>query len=187
MGKHYAEKIYRFVADSQEFTFVCHCENTRNGFKHVVSCYDQLDQKIGGATCYYYNRTWERYGYQSAMHQIAGNLLAGERARILDAWKEARGYVRMTAKRTAEFEHDRPTTNEARTYQVLRFLIGGSYKDERPWAYDPACGARENEILRNVSNCTMIENTPDHLVYRLFDESGSRFCDYDAPRRQFVG
>lgn len=185
MPRQYAEKVFQFVADSEEFTFYCHSENTRNGFKHVSTMFDALGQRIGGDTRYYYNRTWERYGYQSTMCAIVGGLIESEKNRLASEWMQARGYVRMTAKRRAEYQAENVTSNALRTFYALRFMIGGHYKDERPWAYGPECGNRENAILDHVTNCVLIECTPDHKVYRIWN--GSTYCDYDAPNRRFVG
>lgn len=84
------------------YTFFCRSENTRNGFKHVVELF------IGGyrqafATCYYLNRTWEKYCYQSACLQAVYN----RKNEIIDdnlkCFKALHNYSKMTKKRTEEF------------------------------------------------------------------------------------
>lgn len=50
----------------------CQTLDTRNGFKHVATFYDNY-RKVATSTCYYINRTWERYEYESVLLELANN------------------------------------------------------------------------------------------------------------------
>ena len=62
-------KLDRIEIDLVPFTFVCETKNTHYGFTHVCrlfefdNCYNELEK----ATATYYNRTWEKYRYQTVM------------------------------------------------------------------------------------------------------------------------
>ena len=50
--------------------FICHTENTRYGFRHL--CHD-TDSGITEKCCYY-NRTWERFDYETVLKKSIENL-----------------------------------------------------------------------------------------------------------------
>lgn len=58
--------VQRFDAnvDGQEVAFRCYTTNTRNGFCHTAVCLyqDYTDTKLS-----YYNRTWERFDYETVL------------------------------------------------------------------------------------------------------------------------
>ena len=98
-------KIFNFDIDGKHFEFVCTSRNTRNGFAHDTTCIiNGGDWENLTATRHYYNRTWERYAYQSVMLSLAGNEIARHMERVKNAFMLDRGYKRLTAKRKAEFE-----------------------------------------------------------------------------------
>lgn len=84
--------------------FICSTRNTRNGFAHDAhlivdgASWDNFD-----ATCNYYNRTWERYEYQTVMRRLVSNEISLCVSYHLEDFKRDRGYQRMNAKRRAEF------------------------------------------------------------------------------------
>lgn len=63
-------RLVRIDIDMVTFTFVCESADTKNGFKHVCNMFEfdrYSNYPVETATCYYYNRTWEKYSFQSAM------------------------------------------------------------------------------------------------------------------------
>lgn len=85
------------------YTFYCDSRGTRHGFKHVCELYVD-GYHDADATCYYLNRTWECYKYQSAMLAAIGNLIEQHTQRLMEQFKDENGYARMTAKRCDEFQ-----------------------------------------------------------------------------------
>lgn len=85
------------------YTFVCESRNTRSGFAHDCALYyDECE--ISKASCYYYNRTWECYQYQSVMKCAVNKRMDEIENRSLKRFKELRNYNKMTEKRKEEFK-----------------------------------------------------------------------------------
>lgn len=85
------------------YTFVCGSRNTRNGFAHDCTLYDG-DFEISNASCYYLNRTWECYTFQSVMKKVVRIAIDDLEKRYLVGFKSLNGYSKMTEKRKEEFE-----------------------------------------------------------------------------------
>lgn len=75
--------INTFSINDHKVTFVNRSENTRHGFKHVSELYiDGSCYPISTGTRYYYNRTWERYRFQSSMIESVEQLIAEKTVQI---------------------------------------------------------------------------------------------------------
>lgn len=102
----------KVTVNNYDCMFVCESENTRHGFKHVVEFIDNGHEYK--ATCYYINRTWEKYRYQSAMIKAVNEALWCVQTRIEYELKILNGWKKITAKRRdiIEREFDKnPTVN----------------------------------------------------------------------------
>lgn len=62
------------LPNKQVKMFVCHTENTRYGFRHL--CRD-IDTGVVSKRCYY-NRTWERFEYESVLLDAISKLPKAE-------------------------------------------------------------------------------------------------------------
>ena len=99
-------ELKRMTIYGYDFTFVCISRNTRNGFAHDCTLFynSGLYNRKYTATCIYYNRTWEKYRYQSVMIK-AVNIARDERyENLLNEFKTAYNYKRMTNERQKEFD-----------------------------------------------------------------------------------
>lgn len=67
-------KVIFVNVENIQFTFYCRSASTRHGFKHEVELYNG-GYYINEGTCYYLNRTWESWNYQSACIQAVNNEL----------------------------------------------------------------------------------------------------------------
>ena len=81
---------------------------TRHGFAHdaEITVYPDNGTFCGysvSAHCYYLNRTWERYTYQTVLQRACHNAMECRADELLAAYKTDNGYQRMTKKRAAEF------------------------------------------------------------------------------------
>ena len=90
------------MVNNKKYSFNCRTESNYNGFKHIATLYID-DNCVSRSSRQYYNRTWERYEYQSVMID-----LIKEQMEVLDSWyldkfKTEKGYKRMTDKRKLEF------------------------------------------------------------------------------------
>ena len=61
-------KIFRLAGN---YNAVCNWQKTRYGFRHTaVLCHN--GQEVGRAKMCYYNRTWERFEYESVLQELIG-------------------------------------------------------------------------------------------------------------------
>lgn len=95
-------QIFKTTQNGNEYEFICKSANTRNGFKHECELFVNGNWKAN-ATCYYLNRTWEKYTYQSVMYSAVSKLVHEREERLNYAFKVENGYERMTKKRNEEF------------------------------------------------------------------------------------
>lgn len=97
-------QTFNYEVNFHNFEFICSSRNTRNGFAHHATLI--IDGGNGcnlENDCFYYNRTWERYTYQTVM---AG--LVRKQIEFLIDWRKEeymrdREYKRMTQKRRDDF------------------------------------------------------------------------------------
>ena len=95
--------IYNKVINGVKFTFVCESWKTRNSCGHEVTLYKNDTFKVGWAKVRNYNRTWERYQYQSAIKSVIHNAIEDIKAAAKKAFLTLHNYKVMTKKRAAAF------------------------------------------------------------------------------------
>lgn len=98
-----SKQIHKISHNGNEYEFICEWKNTRNGFKHECRLFKNGTFETS-ATCNYINRTWESYEYQSVMLRAISILLEEHTEFLKYAFKDSRGYDKMTQKRNAEFQ-----------------------------------------------------------------------------------
>lgn len=77
--------------------------STRNGFKHTSTLFIN-GYEAGTGTCYYLNRTWERYRFQSSMIEAVRVALGRKAERIKDNYKWENNISRIVGKRKEEVQ-----------------------------------------------------------------------------------
>jgi len=55
---------------SERFSIVCRSEGTRYGFRHLAELMSNGYSTGKTAKCCYYNRTWERYPFQTVLYLL---------------------------------------------------------------------------------------------------------------------
>lgn len=95
--------IYEKEINGVEFTFVCESWHDRRSWGHKVTLYKNNTVVIGTAKIRYYNRTWERYQYQSVIKSVIFNIIAKIKSDAKIVFKNLNNYKVMTKKRAAEF------------------------------------------------------------------------------------
>lgn len=69
------------------FNVVCNSQATRYGFRHIATLHKN-GFEISRAKCCYYNRTWERFEFESVLNKIIEDNFTGrERAEFLEIIK----------------------------------------------------------------------------------------------------
>lgn len=91
--------------------------NTRHGFAHdaKITVYPNNGTFCGysvSAHCYYLNRTWERYTYQTVLQRACHNAMECRADELKPAFMNAHGYKKLTKKRAAEFMETLKADNE---------------------------------------------------------------------------
>lgn len=75
---------------NKEYNIVCNWENTRYGFRHLASLC-RGGQEIAKAKTCYYNRTWERFEFETTILKIINdNFIGAEKENFLQVIREAR-------------------------------------------------------------------------------------------------
>ena len=81
--KQYDIRFFTAKVNGEEITFRCHTTDTRSGFCHTAHLtgwkYDVNDTKVS-----YYNRTWERFEYESVLKRAIEKLPTAIRQQVYD-------------------------------------------------------------------------------------------------------
>ena len=85
---------------NDRFSFVNEAKNTRNGFSHKSTLF-QNDVNIGSGSCQYLNRTWESYRFQTSMKECVHNIIKEEHNYLIDRFK-----IDFNKNRTTKQEKD---------------------------------------------------------------------------------
>lgn len=68
---------------NEHLTIHCHGEDTRYGFRHLATLHRDGWSAAQAKVCYY-NRTWERYEFQSVIRELSRKVAAPEREIIYE-------------------------------------------------------------------------------------------------------
>ena len=95
--------LYKLTIEEKEIIFVNTWRGTGSGFVHETKLF--IDGwPAAAARCFYINRTWERYSYQSVMLEAVHKLQEEETAREKAYFLQVNGYKNMMASRKSAFE-----------------------------------------------------------------------------------
>lgn len=98
-----AEKT--FTINGSEYIFINRFRGNRSGFVHETDLI-RNGWTFGTHKIQYYNRTWERYEYQSVMKGCVHKLMESEKEDYIQHWKAAHGCKRLTAEKRKAMEED---------------------------------------------------------------------------------
>ena len=78
--KLYGRQVFTAEVDGKEYNFTCYGQGTSYGFRHV--CYEGINNTTNAsyvkrdllAKACYYNRTWERFTYETVLREAIENL-----------------------------------------------------------------------------------------------------------------
>ena len=110
-------ELKRIEIENTTFTFCCNSRCTRSGFAHDCTMF------IGGyvaaeTSAHYLNRTWEAYRFQSVQLAALNKVMQDRKADLLQDFKEAHGYKKMTADRRADFERETAADHTLQIYEA---------------------------------------------------------------------
>lgn len=110
-------ELKRIEIENTTFTFCCNSRSTRYGFAHDCTMF------VGGyvaaeVSAYYLNRTWEAYRFQTVQQSAIYKVMQDRKENMLQAFKEAHGYKKMTASRRADFEQEAAADHTLQIYEA---------------------------------------------------------------------
>ena len=117
-------KVFSVNFQGEKNSIYCKCENTRNGFKHVATMYYNRNTYV--AVCYYLNRTWECFEYQSVIRKLYYIISDEMKEKAVEEWKTTKGKKRISK------------TERERIYKDIDALFNGSFMEitkEPPYSY----------------------------------------------------
>ena len=84
------------------FDFICDYHDTRGGFAHDCNLFiNNIEKTV--SHCYYINRTWEVYPFQSVCMNAIYNVINEYTDTCREIYLDIHGYKRMTQKRKTDF------------------------------------------------------------------------------------
>lgn len=111
--------IYNKEINGVKFSLICESWRTRNSWGHRVILYKNDTVKVGSIKIRYYNRTWEKYLFQSAIKCVIYNVIQEIKAVVKKAFLTLHNYKILTKKRAAEFTEYLAKDLEYNTYNEL--------------------------------------------------------------------
>ena len=79
-NKLHSREVFEAVVNNQEYIFTCYSQSTSYGFRHIATTgYNNtttckyIKNDIIAKSCYY-NRTWERFKYETVLRKAINNL-----------------------------------------------------------------------------------------------------------------
>ena len=110
--------LYRLSIEGQEVTFINTWKGTRSGFQHETELY--IDgRQVSAARCYYINRTWERYSYQSVMLQAVHKLQEAEIEREKQLFRNLMGIKNIMSRHKEQFSAHLETSKMIALYKKI--------------------------------------------------------------------
>ena len=61
------------IFSKNDYTFYCESQGTRYGFRHLCHVFKN-GVHVADSKCCYYNRTWERFTFQSVLNKACSAL-----------------------------------------------------------------------------------------------------------------
>ena len=83
MSKQYDTRYFTAKVNGMEIEFRCYTTDTRNGFCHTAH-YVGWDYDLTDTKASYYNRTWERFEYESVLKRAIEKLPTDIRQQVYD-------------------------------------------------------------------------------------------------------
>ncbi len=104
--------------NGKNFTIFCDYWETRNSWGHEAALYVD-SKKIKSYKIRYYNRTWERYTFQSIINACIYSVLEELKEELKALYKEDKGFKLLTKSRKADFEKYLSLNTDYKDLQAL--------------------------------------------------------------------
>lgn len=161
--KHYSNQTFKIT---KELTAYAWTENTRYGFRHLITLNRNYQEIAKNKACYY-NRTWERYEYESVLKGLAGNKSLSK--------KEKTAFLR---KIDNQFRQDDPALKNLKTISgimALGDIFGQNQTEKNDWKSRMLKAGLENKGLIMPDDWdTVDEDTKQKRLDGVIDILGSK-------------
>ena len=87
--KYYGKQTFKATVNGNDYVINCYGQGTRYGFRHVAFL-DKGYTEVQLAKACYYNRTWERFTYETVLKKAIDNLPKEDRQGLYDILIEHR-------------------------------------------------------------------------------------------------
>lgn len=104
--------------NGKSFTILCDYWETRNSWGHKAELYEDFN-KIKSYKVRYYNRTWERYTFQSVIKACIYSALEELKEELKALYKEDKGFKLLTKCRKTDFEKYLSLNTDYKDLQAL--------------------------------------------------------------------
>ena len=113
-------KLIKFkTSDGHEIEFICESRNTRHGFAHDATLFIN-GCETGSASCFYLNRTWESWQYQSVCLNAVYAQILSRRDLIKEDYKDAYDIKRLTKKHAEALQARTDADNWIKLYREIQ-------------------------------------------------------------------
>ena len=96
--------IRTIKVNGKEYNFLCNWRKNRSGFVHEVELKNADGWTLSNFKVQYYNRTWERYRYQSAMSGCVSALESDRKELLKRNFMTEHNYKKLTESRRVDLE-----------------------------------------------------------------------------------
>lgn len=118
-------EIKKFTVGKTEYQFVCESWSRGYAWGHKVSLFkDSSSYELSSNSVRYYNRTWERYTYQTCMSGAVYNLIAERLESFINNFKYRNNINRFKKGQRAEVEQMFYEQDEIKELQELKKQVG---------------------------------------------------------------
>lgn len=130
------EETYRITINNHPFRFDCRSWGTRSGFAHGAELTDTGRwERLAEEKCYYLNRTWECYNFQTAMLGAIRKAQNNEVTRVWNGLQRTNGWQKITAKRREALDKALAESEYFTTLKALYEEVEKCYPAWERWEY----------------------------------------------------
>ena len=111
-------RMHKFFIDGKEIIFLNNSRGCPSGFMHETELFIDGWQ-ASDARCYYINRTWERYTYQSVMLEAVDKLQQRETEREKHIFRQQRGIKNIMGRHKSALEEQLENSKDLLFYKKI--------------------------------------------------------------------
>lgn len=110
----------------KNITIILDWKSTKEGFKHIAKLYNNyfLEEQT---KILYYNRTWERFDYESIINKIINMYMETIEQQALFSYKQNHNIKRITKEQLKDFKKELKNYDTYHNLQVLKNRVNRAY------------------------------------------------------------